>query len=55
MAACGKMTGWFIGKGFLTQEDYEVYVYCIDSLLGKLFFYLALMLTLFYNHISLYE
>ncbi len=39
-----KMTGWFIRRGFLAQDDYEVYVYCIDSLLAKIFFYMALML-----------
>lgn len=40
-----KMTGWFIRRGFLAQDDYEVYVYCIDSLLGKVFFYLTLFLV----------
>lgn len=39
-----KMTGWFIRRGFLAQDDYEVYVYCIDSLLAKIFFYMVLML-----------
>lgn len=40
-----KMTGWFIRQGFFTQDDYEVYVYCIDTLLGKLFFYSTLLIV----------
>lgn len=41
----GKMTAWFIRRGFLTQDDYEVYTYCIDRLLGQMFFYIALLMV----------
>lgn len=41
----GKMTAWFIRKGFLTQGNYEVYTYCIDRLLGQVFFYIALLMV----------
>ncbi len=34
-----KMTRWFIQNCFLKEEDYDVYVYYIDSLLAKIFFY----------------
>lgn len=40
-----KMTDWCIRQGLLAQEDYPMYVYCIDLLLGKLFFYAALLLV----------
>ncbi|MBO5139535.1 MAG: accessory gene regulator B family protein [Peptococcaceae bacterium] len=45
------LTGWFIQQGLLQQEDYEVYVYCIDSLLVKLFYYVALLTAAIYLHI----
>lgn len=45
------LTGWFIQKGLLQQEDYEVYVYCIDRLFGQLFFYITLFTVAIYLHI----
>ena len=45
------LTGWFIQQGLIQQEDYEVYVYCIDSLLVKLFYYVALLTAAIYLNI----
>lgn len=36
------LTKWFINKGLLKEEDYDVYVYCLDSLLAKIVFYSVL-------------
>ena len=33
------LTSWFVEHEALKREDYDVYVYCIDSLLNKVFFY----------------
>ncbi len=33
------LTKWFIAHGYLEPKDYDVYVYCIDSLLAKIIFY----------------
>ena len=40
-----KMTRWFIQNCFLKEEDYDVYVYYIDSLLAKIFFYTEIVLA----------
>lgn len=39
------LTKWFIEKGYLQQDDYEVYVYCIDSLLAKIVFYISVSIV----------
>lgn len=38
-----KLTAWFVKKDLLRQDDFEVYVYCIDSLLTKLFYYIVIL------------
>lgn len=40
-----KMTHWFIQNNFLKEEEYDVYVYYIDSLLAKVFFYTEIVLV----------
>jgi len=39
------LTKWFIKNDYLQQEDYETYVYCIDSLLAKIVFYISLSIV----------
>lgn len=46
-----RLTSWFVRKGLLQPKDYDVYVYCIDSLLAKLFFYSALFAAAMWFHI----
>jgi len=45
------LTGWFIQQGLLQQEDYDVYVYCIDRLFGQIVFYITLFAVAIYLHI----
>lgn len=40
-----KMTRWFIQNNFLNEKEYDVYVYYIDSLLAKVFFYTEIVLV----------
>lgn len=37
------LTSWFIKKGIIKQEDFDLYIYCIDSLLAKFFFYFVVI------------
>ncbi|MBR5319995.1 MAG: accessory gene regulator B family protein [Peptococcaceae bacterium] len=46
-----RLTSWFVQKGLLQPKDYDVYVYCIDSLLAKLFFYSTLFAAAVWFHI----
>ena len=46
-----RLTSWFVQKGLLKQQEYDVYVYCIDSLLAKLFFYMTLFAAAVWFHI----
>ena len=45
------LTGWFIQQGLLQQEEYDVYVYCIDRLFGQICFYITLFAVAIYLHI----
>lgn len=48
------LTKWFIKNGYLQQEDYEAYVYCIDSLLAKIVFYISVsIVALFFDIIPI--
>ena len=29
-----RLTSWFVQKGLLSPKEYDMYVYCIDSLLA---------------------
>lgn len=46
-----RLTRWFIKHELLKQEDFDVYVYYIDSLLAKVFFYLLLLIIATCFHI----
>ena len=46
-----RLTSWLVQKGLLKQQEYDVYVYCIDSLLAKLFFYSTLFAAAVWFHI----
>ena len=46
-----RLASWFVQKGLLQPKDYDVYVYCIDSLLAKLFFYSTLFAAAVWFHI----
>ena len=46
-----RLTSWFVQKGLLSPKDYDMYVYCIDSLLAKLFFYITLFAVAVCFHI----
>lgn len=46
-----RLTSWFVQKGLLKQQEYDVYVYCIDSLLAKIFFYMTLFAAAVWFHI----
>ena len=46
-----RLTSWFVQKGLLSPKEYDMYVYCIDSLLAKLFFYITLFAVALWFHI----
>ena len=45
-----RMTQWFIQNKFLNQDEYDVYVYYIDSLLAKIFFYTTIAFVAAFLH-----